>query len=549
MADGDGDGGGGEGGGSAEWQPIYDRVQAQAEALAADRARLEAASKAQRESWEAARRLQRSVEELQAAAREKDAEVGRLRAEAADATKKLQEVRQADAGRRMRWEAAYVDLILGANQKLDELRDVDMEDSRICAETPNSKARLSQNTVDQASVASDLSMELRKLKRAYETLSSQKDMEVSTLLSEKELARNQLVVMRKTYNAILRNKNGEAAQTSEAAQKLQRSVDDLKVSAQKKDDEISRLRAEAVAAEKKLQIAQKLQQSVDDLKAAAQKKDDEIDRLRAEAVAAEKKLREMQSLVKEKDDEIQTINDGQDETNQKRRRVSSTSNDDEQSESVEDDDVQSGSDEDGDEQSESDEDGDEQSRSDDNCDEQSRSDDDDLQSRSNNQVRKPLSKPKRKRDACNAQVANSNNQSKICQSIPRRHYLTRMAPKPLRSRKLRIVNGQRCLEGTGHWGKYVRLVNDSLADQPDKHKEFVTFLRFFRICRIRYSASATEKALEGHHELIRQFNRFLPNNCQIKVREEGGSTPMSSRENISAVAGLVKLKEGGSPRV
>uniref|UniRef100_A0A453MX37 Uncharacterized protein n=1 Tax=Aegilops tauschii subsp. strangulata TaxID=200361 RepID=A0A453MX37_AEGTS len=361
-------------------------------------------------------------------------------------------------------------------------RDVDMEDSRICAETPNSKARLSQNTVDQASVASDLSMELRKLKRAYETLSSQKDMEVSTLLSEKELARNQLVVMRKTYNAILRNKNGEAAQTSEAAQKLQRSVDDLKVSAQKKDDEISRLRAEAVAAEKKLQIAQKLQQSVDDLKAAAQKKDDEIDRLRAEAVAAEKKLREMQSLVKEKDDEIQTINDGQDETNQKRRRVSSTSNDDEQSESVEDDDVQSGSDEDGDEQSESDEDGDEQSRSDDNCDEQSRSDDDDLQSRSNNQVRKPLSKPKRKRDACNAQVANSNNQSKICQSIPRRHYLTRMAPKPLRSRKLRIVNGQRCLEGTGHWGKYVRLVNDSLADQPDKHKEFVTFLRFFRIC-------------------------------------------------------------------
>ncbi|XP_044410804.1 GRIP1-associated protein 1 [Triticum aestivum] len=544
MADGDGDGGG-EGGGSAEWQPIYDRVQAQAEALAADRARLEAASKVQRESWEAARRLQRSVEELQAAAREKDAEVGRLRAEAADATKKLQEVREADAGRRMRWEAAYVDLILGANQKLAELRDVDMEDSRICAETPNSKARLSQNTVDQACVASDLSTELRKLKQAYETLSSKKDQEVSALFSEKELARNQLVVMQKAYDALLRNKNGEAAQTTEAAQKLQRSVDDLKVSAQKKDEEISRLRAEAVAAEKKLLIAQKLQQSVDDLKAAAQKKDDEIDRLRAEAVAAEKKLREMQSLVQEKDDEIQTINDGQDETNQKRRRVSSTSNDDEQSESVEDDDVQSGSDEDGDEQSESDE----QSRSDDNCDEQSRSDDDDLQSRSNNQVQKPLLKPKRKRDACNAQVANSNNQSKICQSIPRKHYLNRMAPKPLRSRKLCIVNGKRCLEGTGHWGNYVRLVNDSLADQPDKHKEFVNFLRIFRTYRIRYSASAMEKALEGHPQLIRQFNQFLPNNCQITVKEEGGSTPMSSRENISAVAGLVKLKEGGSPRV
>lgn len=91
----DGDGGGGEGSGaSAEWQPIYDRVQAQVEALAADRARLEAASKVQRESWEAARRLQRSVEELQAAAQEKEAENGRLRAEAADARKKLPEVRQ-----------------------------------------------------------------------------------------------------------------------------------------------------------------------------------------------------------------------------------------------------------------------------------------------------------------------------------------------------------------------------------------------------------------------------------------------------------------------
>jgi hypothetical protein len=93
--------GGGEGGGSADWLPIYDRVeailsksQAEAEALAADRKRLEAADRVQRESLEAARRLQRSVEELQAAAREKDGEIDRLRAEAADARKKLQEVHQ-----------------------------------------------------------------------------------------------------------------------------------------------------------------------------------------------------------------------------------------------------------------------------------------------------------------------------------------------------------------------------------------------------------------------------------------------------------------------
>jgi hypothetical protein len=90
MADDGGGGGGGEGGGSAVWLPIFDRVEAQVEALAADRARQEAADRVQRESWEAARRLQRSVEELQAAAREKDADIDRLRAEAADARKKLQ---------------------------------------------------------------------------------------------------------------------------------------------------------------------------------------------------------------------------------------------------------------------------------------------------------------------------------------------------------------------------------------------------------------------------------------------------------------------------
>jgi hypothetical protein len=66
------------GGGSAEWLPLFDRVEAQVEALAADRARLEAADRVQRVSWEAARRLQRSVEELQAAARDKDAEIERL---------------------------------------------------------------------------------------------------------------------------------------------------------------------------------------------------------------------------------------------------------------------------------------------------------------------------------------------------------------------------------------------------------------------------------------------------------------------------------------
>ena len=89
MADGGG-GEGAEGGGSAEWLPIFDRVEAM---VSKSQARLESADRVQRESREAARRLQRSVEELQAAAREKDAEMDRLRAESDDAKKKLQVVR------------------------------------------------------------------------------------------------------------------------------------------------------------------------------------------------------------------------------------------------------------------------------------------------------------------------------------------------------------------------------------------------------------------------------------------------------------------------
>ncbi|XP_047084367.1 DEK domain-containing chromatin-associated protein 2-like [Lolium rigidum] len=212
MADGCGGEGGGDGDGSAEWLPIFHRVeatvsktQAQTEVLAADCARLEAADRVQRESWELVRRLQRSVDELHAAAREKDAEMDRLRAEAADASKKL----QANATRRMRWEAAYVELLLGANQKLAELRDTELEDSRTCAETPNSKevgrcAKLNQDAVDHT--ASDLSAELRKLKQAYETLSSKKDKEVSALLSENDSLRSQLDIMQQDHAELLKNK-------------------------------------------------------------------------------------------------------------------------------------------------------------------------------------------------------------------------------------------------------------------------------------------------------------------------------------------------------
>ncbi|XP_047079022.1 uncharacterized protein LOC124689553 [Lolium rigidum] len=99
-------------------------------------------------------------------------------------------------------------------------------------------------------------------------------------------------------------------------------------------------------------------------------------------------------------------------------------------------------------------------------------------------------------------------------------YLCWKAPAPLRQRKMKICRGQRYFAITGHWGQYIKAVNDSLVDQPDKHKKFVWFMRNFRSWRVRYVARIMEVILEGQPNLIRQFNCFLPNNCQIKVDDD-----------------------------
>lgn len=190
--------------------------------------------------------------------------------------------------------------------------------------------------------ASDL---IRQLKHAYEVAYqalSSKEEEVSALLSENELVSNHLSTLQQDYNVLVRNKKGEEAQD----QKFQQGIDDLKVLVQKTNHELERSRAEAAgSATQQVQTAEKLQQSVDALKV----KDDAIGRLQAQAVAAEKKP---QKALKLKDNEIdklaennllsnsklkwtvdglklseiQRLKDAQYETNQKRRRVSSTAN-------------------------------------------------------------------------------------------------------------------------------------------------------------------------------------------------------------------------------
>jgi chromosome segregation ATPase len=169
-------------------------------------------------------------------------------------------------------------------------------------------------------IGSDLRTELRKLKQAYETLSSKKDKEVSALVSEKESVSNQLSMMQQNYAS----KKVEAAQATEATLKLQQNVDELKELAQKKDDEIAKLQAETVEAKMNLQKMHTL----------VKEKDDETPRLKIrlhESVlrhtkksnGTHKKSRSDDPAVSGKS-KNNVGKDGQDETSQKRMRVFST---------------------------------------------------------------------------------------------------------------------------------------------------------------------------------------------------------------------------------
>lgn len=208
-------------------------------------------------------------------------------------------------------------------------------------------------------------------------------------------------------------------------------------------------------------------------------------------------------------------------------------NDDEQIGGDEDGDKQSGSAEDGDKQSGNAEDGDKQSGSGEDVAELSRSDDEDVgeQSRSgddddgqstsdehrqsesdeettHNPIQRPLWNRKRKGDAY-------NNEDKGDVMTWLRSW---KAPAPLRSRKREVTNGRCSYRRTGHWGQYVKAVNDSLVDQPDKHKKFVVFLRNFENQSAREVAITMTALLKGQPKLIHQLNQFLPNNRRSRSR-------------------------------
>ncbi|XP_044971201.1 axoneme-associated protein mst101(2)-like isoform X3 [Hordeum vulgare subsp. vulgare] len=282
MADGDGDGGGAsparEGGDGGAWVRVYDRMRAilvkthrDVERLLADRTRLEGLLQIQHDFWlrhhavlsdglDETRRVDDCVQRGDAAMLhqlqdEKDLELRRHR-----------------------------DYIAALTEENNQLK-IKLKEAESCAE-------LSEPSTDPERSGRDLKSELRKLKKAYKALSSQKETEVSALLAEKDFVWNQFKMMEKDYKALVKKMDKEAAQATEAAEKLQQKLEELQlqVVAQKKDDDIGRLQAEANDAKMKM-------------------------------LALEDKLHKMHSLVSEKDDEIQKLKSGHLQASQKQKDI------------------------------------------------------------------------------------------------------------------------------------------------------------------------------------------------------------------------------------
>ena len=152
-----------------------------------------------------------------------------------------------------------------------------------------SQAQLNENSADHQQSGKDLRLEIRKLKQAYKTLSSEKDKQISALNAEKDFVWNQLKTMERDYMVTIKIKNIEAKQATDAAQKLLKNVDELQVAAQKKDDEIDRLQAEVTSAKEKMLLL-------------------------------EDELKQMHSLVKDKDVETSKNQDHQSETSRKSKK-------------------------------------------------------------------------------------------------------------------------------------------------------------------------------------------------------------------------------------
>ncbi|XP_048548160.1 cingulin-like protein 1 isoform X3 [Triticum urartu] len=273
-----------------------------------------------KEATEAVQKFQQKLEELHVAACKKDDEIGRLQAEAPASTNKtlvledkLNEMHSLDKANDI--QSLKVGQPVTHKHKLAFL-------STIQSKEAGNSVEIIQENADHGAIAGDLRAELRKLKQAYETLSSNKDKEISAALAVEDFLLNKLLRMDKDSAGLLKIKEVEAAQANEAAQKLQQIVEELQVAVRYKADEIGRLRAEAgplkikeVEAAQANKAVQMLLQNVEEVQVAVRNKDDEIGKLGAEvghlkikqvesAQKLQQNVEELQVAVRNKDIEI-----------------------------------------------------------------------------------------------------------------------------------------------------------------------------------------------------------------------------------------------------
>jgi chromosome segregation ATPase len=198
-------------------------------------------------------------------------------------------------------------------------------------------AELSQNTTEHEHSGRDWRAEIRELKRAYKNLSLEKNKEVSALAAQKDFVWHQFKTMEKDYDSLLKKKKIEAAQATEAAQRLQQKVKELQVAAQKKDDDIARLQAEANGAKKLILV---LEDKLQKLHSLASEKDEGIQKVKGGHLQASQKRKQdingthrksrsaghSQRGKSKNNAQRQMTEEDQPETSQKRQRASSLSN-------------------------------------------------------------------------------------------------------------------------------------------------------------------------------------------------------------------------------
>uniref|UniRef100_A0ACD6A595 Uncharacterized protein n=1 Tax=Avena sativa TaxID=4498 RepID=A0ACD6A595_AVESA len=260
---------------------------------------------------------------MQVIARNKDNEIGRLRAEDVNAKERVLILEGKLLELNSMVKKKNREIQKNAEQMQVLARNKDNEIGRLQAEAVNTEERvliLEGKLLEQNSLAKKKTDEIQQLVEEMQVEVLNKDNEIGRLREEAVNAKERVSIL----EGKLLELNSLAKEKDKQNQK---NVEQMQVLARNKDNEIGRLRAEAVSANERVLILEgklleqsslakkendEIQQNVKEMQVAAWHKDSEIGRLRAEAVSAkervlilEGKLLKLSSLAKERNEEIQ----------------------------------------------------------------------------------------------------------------------------------------------------------------------------------------------------------------------------------------------------